>query len=269
MTRFVRDAPWTTGLGLVVVLLNLGLVVPWIDPATLEFDRRAVERGEVWRLLTGSLVHWSFGHLVLDLGALLAVGLLCEEGLGRRYAIILAAAFVAVALVVLVAPEVERYRGLSGVDAGQYAAALAAEIRRQWRSSRGTNAAPASRRCAGFALPAAAALLFAVKLAVEWSTGRLVLPTPGLGDLGVPLPLAHLAGVAGALVGAVAADRTTARRRRGARAEERGAERGVGRSLAARPEMIAVESRSHRCRGRIPRSRQESAEAVEAGIDLW
>ena len=203
MIRLVSAAPWTVATGLLVAIASLGLVAP--DPGILEFDREALHRGELWRLLTGSFVHWSGGHLVLDLGAFLAVGLLFERSLGRRYPAVLAGALAAVGVLLLLDPRIERYRGLSGVAAGQYAAALAAEIvrgRDEWRRRR--RGSPGLHVPPGLALPAAAALLFALKVATEWGSGTLLLGTERLGDLGEPLPSAHLAGVIGALGGAIA-----------------------------------------------------------------
>ena len=43
------------------------------------YHREAVEAGEVWRLLTGHLVHLGWGHLWLNLSALFLIGLLFED----------------------------------------------------------------------------------------------------------------------------------------------------------------------------------------------
>ena len=195
MTRLLSSAPWTATLALGVAVLNLGLFLPWLDLNVLEYDRQAFERGEIWRVVTGSLVHWSGGHLLLDLGALVVAGVLFERSLGIRYPSVLLGAFAAVSVLLILDPAIVRYRGLSGVAAGQYAAALVAEIRHHGRDI------GRDRVLSQLSLVATvcAALLFAAKLAVEFATGDLILGTARFGDIGRPLPVAHLAGVAGAL----------------------------------------------------------------------
>ncbi len=87
----------------------------WI--AGLEYDRPALAAGELWRLWTGHLVHFSAGHAALDAGAFLAAGLVAERHLGTPAmlrALALCAPLVALGLVVL-APDLGAYRGLSAL----------------------------------------------------------------------------------------------------------------------------------------------------------
>ena len=59
----MRQAPWTLCLCALLLLLNLGLF-PWAPAAFadlagwLQYDRAAILQGQLWRLLTGNLVHW-------------------------------------------------------------------------------------------------------------------------------------------------------------------------------------------------------------------
>ena len=53
-------------------------------------------------------------------------------------------------------------------------------------------------------LPLLAAILFSVKLVFECTTGTMMFATEGLGDIGIPLPLAHVAGTIGAVALALA-----------------------------------------------------------------
>ncbi len=49
--------------------------------AALEFDRHAVGAGQVWRLLTCHLTHWSWSHLAADLAAFVVLyWLVCSYG---------------------------------------------------------------------------------------------------------------------------------------------------------------------------------------------
>jgi len=190
-----KACPWTLGLSAAMVVANLGVLpsAPAIGQGLLgwlQFDRQAALQGQVWRLVTGNLVHWSFEHFLLDAGAFLVVGLMCERSLGRRYPWILAACGLAVGGGILVlSPHVEVYRGLSGVDSGQFVAALWAE------------AALARREPRRWVWLAPVAAIFTVKIFFECATGGMFFGTEALGDIGLPVPLAHAAGASAALGG--------------------------------------------------------------------
>ena len=83
-------------------------------------------------------------------------------------------------------PDMGWYRGLSGVDSGQFAAAVVVEMVR-------------ARGFRELALVVPAALVFAVKIAYECATGTMMFGTEGLGYLGTPLATAHVAGTVGAV----------------------------------------------------------------------
>lgn len=187
-----KQCPWTLGLASLALLLNLGLfrsesavLTSWLG--WLQFDRQSILAGQVWRLVTGNLVHWSAEHFLLDIGAFLVVGVLYERLLNRSYPWILLMAALAVGCgVLLFRPDMQTYRGLSGVDSGQFAAAL------------GIEALLATRDRRRWIWVAPAAALFLAKIVYESTTGVLFFGTESLGDLGQPIPLAHLAGTAAA-----------------------------------------------------------------------
>lgn len=155
----------------------------------LQFDRRAILHGQLWRLLTGNLVHWSVEHFFLDVGAFAVVGLLYERHLARHYPWILLAAGLAVGCGMLVLlPELATYRGLSGVDSGQFAAALCVECLLAKRQSR------------RWLWVAPAAVIFAVKIPYESLSGQMFFGTESLGNIGLPIPLAHAAGAVVAVI---------------------------------------------------------------------
>ncbi len=176
-----------------MAVANLGLF-PFAPDALrglvewLQFDRSAVLQGQLWRLLTGNMVHWSVEHFLLDVGAFAIVGLMYERRL-RHYPWMLTAAGMAVGCgVLLFLPEMSTYRGLSGVDSGQFAAVLCIEC---------MAAGGQIRRWLWVAPPTA---IFAVKILYECSTGQMFFGTESLGTIGLPTPLAHAAGaVAGIL----------------------------------------------------------------------
>jgi rhomboid family GlyGly-CTERM serine protease len=117
-----------------VVVLNVGLF-GGIDTrgrsvlAALQFDSMAIRDGQLWRLLTGNLVHWDQQHFFMDGIAFLALGLWSERGFGRSYPLLLLGAALLVGIVGLVYwPQQTLCRGLSGITAAQFAAALGAEV---------------------------------------------------------------------------------------------------------------------------------------------
>jgi rhomboid family GlyGly-CTERM serine protease len=126
-------APCTLALAAVVVVLNLGLFGGFEVEAralltALQFDGLAIRDGQVWRLLTGNLVHWDRQHFFIDGIAFLALGLWSERSFGRSYALLFLAAALLVGIAGLVYwPPQTLCRGLSGITAAQFAAALAAE----------------------------------------------------------------------------------------------------------------------------------------------
>lgn len=194
LNRITCHCPWTLVFAGLMLLLNLALFTEMPNPldaviTALQFDRAEILDGQIWRLMTGNLVHWSKEHFLLDIGAFLLVGILCERSLGKSYPWMLATAGLCVGVAVLVLqPEMSTYRGLSGVDSGQFAAALCAEFRR-------------SKKVKGdwwFVAPAA--VIFLIKLVYESMTGQMFFGTESLGDLGQPIPLAHVAGAIGGLI---------------------------------------------------------------------
>jgi len=86
--------------------------------------------------------------------------------------------------VLAVVPEMATYRGLSGVDSGQFAAALCVEADLARRD-----------RSRWFWLGPLAAIV-AVKILWELSTGQMFFGTESMGDIGLPVPVAHAVGAA-------------------------------------------------------------------------
>lgn len=177
----LRGLPW---LSLALTALTGGLVLwPGAFDA-LVLDREALARGELWRLVTGHLVHWSTAHWVWD-GAVFAALAAVLEARGRRtLGAALGISCVAVSLGVLwLQPGLPQYGGLSGVIC-----ALASWLALDWLRGR-WRAGDRGALLLGGALVGA----FAAKLGFEWTTGRALFAgelAPGV----VPVPLAHVVG---------------------------------------------------------------------------
>ncbi len=196
VARLVRDFPVTLGLTALMLLLNWGLAetapaTMQRIPALLEYDRSAIQAAETWRLLTGNLVHWSVEHACLDISAFAIVGWMFERRLRGGYAPILLASGLCVGLALLIGqPQLEHYRGFSGINSAQFAAVVVAELSAAWRTPK------------RWMWVAPAAGIFVLKIASECATDTMFFGTESLGDIGLPVPLAH---AAGALTGALLA----------------------------------------------------------------
>lgn len=156
-------------------------------PAGLMLERQAVANGEIWRLLTGHLVHADDAHLSWNLGAFLVLSGLYElqerPGPGRYFGLIAAGALAIDAWFWWLQPGLPVYCGLSGV-LNSFFAVLAVLL---WRRTRH----PA------IALAGLAAI---AKIAVEAALGAPLLPT----TTWTAVPGAHAAGfAAGLLLGLV------------------------------------------------------------------
>lgn len=156
----------------------------------LQYDRQALADGQLWRLVTGHLVHFGFEHLVWDAAVFALLAVLCWR-LGRgRCLVSLGAATLAIPAVLFVLqPGLPTYRGLSGLDSALYVTAAVTLGQRLWRNGQRTWGAVA------FASVAA----LGAKVAYELATGQaLFVDAASLGF--VPVPLAHaVGGLAGML----------------------------------------------------------------------
>ena len=87
----------------------------------LQFDRAALLNGQIWRPLTCHLAHWSASHEIWSVEAFAVLGMLGEIRDRRAFAICCIAAALACSLALLLFwPDVQLYRGMSGVDSALF-----------------------------------------------------------------------------------------------------------------------------------------------------
>ncbi|HEV8579073.1 MAG TPA: rhomboid family intramembrane serine protease [Thermoanaerobaculia bacterium] len=173
--------PWLTA-GVVALCLAASLA-----PAeTFQYDRARVEAGEIWRLLTGQMLHWTARMAALDLGMLLVLGGWLEMWGDRRsaaLALLLGAGSTALAVHFL-SPRLSSYRGSSGLASALFILAALRVVR--------------SAQGAPRALALLAMGMFLAKAAWELVTRQTIFAGPLPAGVEV-VPLVHLfAGLAGA-----------------------------------------------------------------------
>lgn len=121
-----RPTPfWTSAavaLGLVLAAAAASLL-----PGPFVLEREALAGGELWRLWTGHLVHFTSGHFLLDVGA----GALLLFFVRSRGAALLLPPIVGLGVLAL-RPDLTHYAGLSGVLNG-WTVLLAVDLARTTR----------------------------------------------------------------------------------------------------------------------------------------
>lgn len=173
------DFPWTLGIAvLAIVATVMAQHGRWTE---LVATHDGVWQGQLWRLVTGSLVHSNFGHLARDVIAFVLLGASYEPTLGKRWLpLLLPSLIIPVAVSLVLQPLMPAYFGLSGAVYSLIAAAFLVE----WQETAGHP----PRWIVGFS---AVTLL---KLVYETATGQLLIPME-LGAGIVPVPIAHIVGL--------------------------------------------------------------------------
>jgi rhomboid family GlyGly-CTERM serine protease len=152
----------------------------------LVYDRDEIGAGQLWRLASGHLVHFSALHLVANLGVLLIAGVWLELHNARATLLLYAAAMPFIGVVLwLFEPALSVFGGASGLVFAVLGA-LALEFM----------ARPGRRRALGAVLLAGLCIKLAAEIAFGWSTGAIA-PESGI----VAVPASHAAGFTIALIG--------------------------------------------------------------------
>ena len=159
-----------------VILVVSSIVLSLAKPEWAIADAREIAHLELWRLITGPMVHSDLGQAGRDISMLALVGLVWEPLFSRRYLLLaILCMIVPTAIAIALHFELGAYFGMSGAVNGLFTAALISDYRRS--KSR---------------LIAVLLAVHAAKLCYEMLFGML-LPLE-LASGVTPLPEAHLAG---------------------------------------------------------------------------
>jgi rhomboid family GlyGly-CTERM serine protease len=95
----------------------------------LQYQRDAIIAGQVWRLLTAPLVHLTWPHTLMNVGALMIIwGLFGQVLANRAWLVITLGCALGISIgLLLLNPEIGWYVGLSGVLHGYFTAGAIAE----------------------------------------------------------------------------------------------------------------------------------------------
>jgi len=176
LKRFFSRLPWVAA-----TLVALCAAASLVPATALEYDRAQVEAGEVWRLLTGQMIHWTPRMALFDLGMLLGLGIWLELRGDRRLltgTLVLGACLTGLAVHAL-SPGLLAYRGSSGLASALFvlAAVRVADSPDRWTRI----------------LALAAIALFLAKAAYESLAGQALFAGPLPPGVRV-VPLVHLLG---------------------------------------------------------------------------
>jgi len=171
---------WTLAVCACAVLV---FFVPELE-TLLVYDRDAIAHGELWRLVTGNLVHFSATHLAYDLSAFVIPGTIIELRGYRHFPMLCLSAALLIGVAVFeFEPSLHFYGGLSGI-----VTAAVTYLCLQGVTEEGTWRWLCAAMLAGLA----------AKLWVELVLGKSMLSAFST-EAFVPVPLSHLIGAVTAI----------------------------------------------------------------------
>ena len=177
-----------------LMLAVLAIAVSMIAPIAnaLQFHRTLILNGEWWRILTCHFTHWNGDHLFWDVAVFAGLGMLCEHRNRVAWRTCMAAAVVLIPVALfLIRPEMQTYRGLSGLDSAFFAMVAVWKLSDSLQDREWPRVVMLSSLCLGFAL----------KLGYEVSTGGTFFVDSSAAGF-TPIVEAH---VIGAVIGAAMA----------------------------------------------------------------
>lgn len=113
-----------------IALLMLALHLAGLRDALLLPTDSAITT-QPWRLISAHFVHWSDWHLIMNVSGLAILPLLCDArwALSRWLLVLLALSLSVSAGILMLAPDIDRYAGFSGVLHGLFLLGLLPQAR--------------------------------------------------------------------------------------------------------------------------------------------
>lgn len=129
----LRNSPFAIALCIIALLIQLGGSEL---NAVLRYDRSSILSGELWRAITGHLVHLGWSHLLMNVIGLLLIWLLFGHLIRvRNWIVICLLSTIGISIsMLLFNPVLEWYVGLSGVLHGMFVAGAVASIKAGYRA---------------------------------------------------------------------------------------------------------------------------------------
>lgn len=177
------------------LFLSAMAVLVFVQPSAgtwLQYDRRAIAGGEIWRLVSSHWTHVSADHLFWDVLTFLLLGTLCEQINRLRFCTcVLASTIIIPVALWTTMPQLWIYRGLSGIDSALYLLLAVTLLKDEIQG----------KRWAWVIALLGALVAFVAKAGYEITTGGIIFVNRGASHM-IPVPLAHCAGaVVGTIVG--------------------------------------------------------------------
>jgi len=179
----------TVILSVLLFLFNAGYIFKGVSgnwfvafSQLMEFDRSLILNGEIWRILTCHLVHWSPAHFYLDALVFSILGITFEKTIGQRYWKFLLISAIVISLALLSRQDLHRYRGISGLINTQLMLVMGTLIMTKDQK----------RYLKGFYWTAFA--VYGYKISYETIYRSSLFNTANLGDMGNFTAIAHLSG---------------------------------------------------------------------------
>ncbi|MCF6325151.1 MAG: rhombosortase [Gammaproteobacteria bacterium] len=133
LTSLLKNGELPLALCAIALLIQLGgnEASLW-----LRYDREGILDGEVWRIITGHLVHLGWPHLLMNLTGLILIWLLFGHLIKRNsWLIIFIISTIGISAgMMLFNPELKWYVGLSGVLHGMFVAGAIVSIKAGYRA---------------------------------------------------------------------------------------------------------------------------------------
>jgi rhomboid family GlyGly-CTERM serine protease len=186
----ISRLPWLT---VTLAAISGLLLYCGAHQAFVQYNRSAILTGEAWRIFTCHLTHWSASHFGWSAGTFVLLASVSEWQSRRRFvACCLVAGGLIPASLALCLPELQLYRGLSGLDSALFVM-LAVHLLGQFKRTTALSAI----------IIAGLLCSFIAKLAFELCTSRAFFVSSN-GESFAPVPLAHaVGGAVGALLARV------------------------------------------------------------------